>query len=296
MSRRGWYATGAVAVVVLAAALTTVPRPSQAVFALVSPAMSPDEKPVPPSTVVALGRVSVAEMVSASDRKGLVITPPAALPVSAPVLASGGKPEVLYMCNEYDGSCADASWPLVMALEKFGAFHRLGYVMARSGPNAGTAGLDFYASSYSSTYVSFAGVEMFTAQRQGVGGWGVLQKPTAAESALLSDWDIPPYAAQVSATPFIDIGGRYYMASAGYSAQALDGLSPDPATALARTGEELAGGKSAVSAAVRDLAAHIVGAVCLVTANAPPACHGMPKALEKPGGPAAFKRAVTGGR
>jgi hypothetical protein len=279
---------------VLLVALTTLPRPSKAVISLVSPALSPDEKLLPSSTEAALRDVTLREMVHASREKGLELAPPAVLPVSAPVLTSGGKPQVLYMCDEYNGFCADVSWPLVMALEKFGTFHHLGYAVSRGSHNPGTVGLDFFTASYSSRYISFVGDEMYTAQQLGPNKWQVLQKPTASETDLLDGWDIPPYASPAYATPFIDIGGRYYMASAGYGGQALGDLSPDAAVALARTSAELAGGRSSLSVTVQALAAHIVGAVCLVTKNAPPACHGLPKALEEPVQPSAFNRETEG--
>ena len=294
LSRGSIYTLGSVVGVLVLAALFTVPRPSEAVFSLVSPALAPDEKPAPQTTVAVLQGVTLKQLVASSQRKGLKITPPATLPVTAPLLTSNGKPEVVDLCNEYNGYCADVSWPLVMALEKFGTFHSIGYVTALGSYNPGTVGLDFYRSSYSSKYISFSGVEMFTAHLLKVNTWQQLQAPTSTEETLLSNWDISPYASPAHATPFIDFGGDYYMASPGYGGSGLEDLAASPLSALKGTAVELAAGASPLSWAVQDLAARMVGAICLATHNTPPVCNGLPKSLEKPPQPTAFNQEVQG--
>lgn len=288
LTRRGWYVTGSVVAAVLALALFVVPRPSRAIISLVRPALAPDEQQVPSSVAAAVSGVTVRDMVLASEHKGVKITPPVGLPDSAARIATGNKPELLYMCNEYNGYCADLSWPLVMALDKFGSFDRLGYVMSRGSNNPGTVALDFYASTYSSKYLSFVSDEMYTTRLAKPDHWQVLQTPTAAENVQMYDWDVPPYASPAHAIPFLDFGGHYYMASPGYRGQDLEGLSEDAAQALSGTADELVGGRSSSAVAAQDLAAHIVGAICLMTGKTPPPCHGLPKALEEPPLPSSF--------
>jgi hypothetical protein len=250
--------------------------------------LAPDERALPSAVTTALGAVAVAEMVRASEDKAVHVTPPVEFPTSSALLSMGKKPEVLYMCNEFDGYCADVSWPLVMALQKFGSFDRLGYVTSAGSYAPGTSGLDFYTAGYSSKYISFVADEMYTTREAKAGQWQVLQAPTTAETAVLEDWDVSPYVTPSHSTPFIDFGGRYLMAGPGYNGQSLQALSADPAKAVLDTSTQLTAGKSASSLAAEALAGHIVGTLCALTKNTPPVCHGLPKALEKLSEPAAF--------
>ncbi|HYA44313.1 MAG TPA: DUF929 family protein, partial [Acidimicrobiales bacterium] len=278
-SRGGWAAIGSVAVAVLAVLLFVVPGPSHALISLVPPAFAPDEKPLPQSIAAGLGALPLSDIVAASGRKGLGITPPYSLPSSASSLSSGNKPEVLFICDEYNGQCADATWPLVIALEKFGEFHSLGYVVSKGGVNPGTVGLDFYRSSYSSKYISFKGVELYTTRKSKSGAFQTLQRMDLSQEIFLANWDVPPYSPGVSAVPFIDFGGPYYMASAGFDGKPLENLASTAAAALGLTESEVTSGSSKTSLAVQALAARMVGSVCLVLEDSAPVCHGLPKSL-----------------
>jgi hypothetical protein len=287
LSRRSLYTIVSVLVVVVLAALTTVPRPSKAVLNLVSPALAPDEKYAPQSTVNILAAVPLKSMVANSERKGVRATQPATLPESANILDDNGQVQVLDLCNEYSGYCADESWPLVMALEKFGTFNTLGYVTARGGTYSGTVGLDFYLSSYSSKYIAFAGVEMYTTQRQ------VLQSPDSVQETILDNWDVPPYAPKAQDIPFIDFGGDYYMTGPGFDGAKLADLGSTPAAGLKATATELAAGVAPISWVVQDQAAHMIGTICLATRNVAPVCHGLPTSLERPTKVAAFNNELA---
>ena len=288
-----WYGAGALLLAGLVLGLFVLPRPSRAVVSLVSPAFAPDEKAVPSATVSALARFPMARLVSSAEHKGLTITPPQQLPITAPVLRQAGKPEVLYLCNEYDGYCADASWPLALALAKFGTFHKLGYAVSLGSHNPATPGLDFYMASYSSKYITFRGVEMYTTRLLSAGTWQVLQQLTTAESNLLANWDIPPYAPTAGVLPFIDFGGPYYLAGPSFAGQGLEAPGQGVSAALKATQAAVLG-SSSLSWAVQDEAAHMVGSICKLVHNSAPACAELPKTLEDIAVPKGFNQETSG--
>ena len=91
--------------------------------------------------------------------------------MNGPRLTSGGKPEVLYVGTEYCPYCDAESWPLIVALSRFGEF--TGLRTSRSPLFEGippTDGWTFYGSSYTGRYLAFAPVETYS---------NVLVKPKA---------------------------------------------------------------------------------------------------------------------
>jgi hypothetical protein len=235
----------------------------------------------------------MARLVASAELKGLRITPPQQLPQTAPVLEKAGKPEVLSICNEYDGYCADASWPLGLALAKFGTFHKLGYVSSLGSHNPGTPGLDFYMASYSSKYITFRGLEMYTTRLLSAARWQVLQRPTTDESNLLANWDVPPYAQTAGILPFIDFGGLYYLAGPGFPGQGLEAAGKTGTAALKATAAIVLGSLP-LSRAIQDEAVHMVGAICKLVRNSAPACHALPKTLEQVPVPKGFSQETSG--
>jgi thiol-disulfide isomerase/thioredoxin len=83
--------------------------------------------------------------------------------VSGTPLASGGKPEVLYLGAEYCPYCAAQRWAMINALSRFGTFTGLTTTHSSStdsDPNTPT--FTFYGSKYISKYVTFTPVEQTT--------------------------------------------------------------------------------------------------------------------------------------
>src|SRR5258705_8804782 len=64
---------------------------------------------------------------------------------------------------------------------------------------------------------------------QSTGQYPVLEKPTAAQQALLTKYDAPPYvaSADAGAIPFIYFGGKYLSVGATYDPTVLNGKSWD---------------------------------------------------------------------
>jgi len=179
----------------------------------------------------------------------------------APPLTSQGKPEMLYMGAEYCPYCAAERWAMVVALSRFGTFSNLHLIHSSSTdvyPNTPT--LSFYKSSYTSQYVDFTPVELFGLKNNGV----PLQKPTAAEAALMSKYDVAPYTSVAGQPyPFVDIGNQYLVIGAQYLSSSLAKLT------WTQVAADIRNPGSAVAQGVDGAANSITAAICKITNNAP---------------------------
>jgi thiol-disulfide isomerase/thioredoxin len=172
--------------------------------------------------------------------------------VTGPALASGGKPEMLYIGAEWCPYCAAERWAMATALSRFGHFTPLKGVHSSSSdvyPN--TATLTFYGSTYTSNYLVFTPVE-----NQDV-NHNVLVSPTSAQQALWAKYDPPG-----NSYPFIDIGNRY-VAATTYNPQVLQGLS------WSQIATDLHNPHSAVAQGAIGSANLFTAAICKITGNAP---------------------------
>ncbi len=148
-------------------------------------------------------------------------------PISGPPLTAGGKPEVLYVENGYCPYCVAETWPLIVALSRFGTFS--GLSTSRSPRFEGIApsdGWTFSGASYSSRYLSFVPVETHstrlvtpTANPAHAASYRVLQKLTPAEQGILGTYD------KLEQTPFFDFGGQTVMLGSTLSPSVLAGLN-----------------------------------------------------------------------
>jgi hypothetical protein len=182
-------------------------------------------------------------------------------PVSAPPLTSAGKPEVLYIGAEYCPYCAAERWAMVVALGRFGTFSGLrGIHSSSSDVYASTPTVTFYKSRYTSKYLTFTPVEEETTDQN-----TPLQKPTAAQSALVAKYDNPPYvpAQSANAIPFIDFGGKYLVHGAQYNPQLLHGMS------WAEVAAAVNDGTSQIAQGAGGAANMITAAICKMTGNQP---------------------------
>jgi len=173
-------------------------------------------------------------------------------PVTGPALASGGKPEMLYIGAEWCPYCAAERWAMAVALSRFGSFSPLrGVHSSPTDVYPNTASLTFHDSTYTSKYLVFTPVE-----NQDV-NHNLLQAPTAAQKALWAKYEPPG-----NAYPFIDIGNRF-VATTTYNPQVLQGLSWNQIAA------DLHNPSSAVAQGAVGSANLLTAAICKVTGNAP---------------------------
>lgn len=185
--------------------------------------------------------------------------------ISAPKLTQNGKPLVVYMGAEYCPYCATERWPMVVALTRFGKFTGLKTThSSTTDVYPDTQTFSFHGSTFTSDYISFNAVEMYSNVAQG-SGYAVLDKPTSQEQSLINTYDAPPYvpSSDSGAIPFIYFGGRYMISGASYSPTVLQGKSTQEiATALLNP-------KSAVSQGVYGSANLMTAAICSMTNNQP---------------------------
>jgi len=195
-------------------------------------------------------------------------------------LTENGKPEVFFDGAEYCPYCAANRWGLVVALSRFGTFSGLKTIHSSSSDTpANVPTFTFYGSTYTSNYISFTAVEETTNQLNSAGtAYVPLQTPTAAQQALLTKYDAPPYtsAQNKGAIPFVDFGNQYVQSGD------LPMLTP---TSLqgdwSKISADLKNPSSANAKAVDGAANFMTAAICKLTNNQPAtACTSTVQALE----------------
>ncbi len=176
------------------------------------------------------------------------------------VLMSGGKPEILFVGEESCPYCAAERWALTAALSRFGTFSGLHFIHSSSTdayPNTPT--LTFYKSAYTSKYVDFQPVEVYTTDGK------ALQNPTADQGALFTKFDAPPYTTEKLSFPFVDVGNQYVDIGAQYIPSDLSKLT------WAQVAADMHNPASKVGRDIDGAANSITAAICKITKNAPAA-------------------------
>jgi hypothetical protein len=257
--RRTFIAFGTVlSVVAIVVALIVVKNldkstPAQAATAASSQSVAKQITTVPAATLNQVGKGTTSPLLPTKGKP--------------PVLMSGGKPLVVYMGAEYCPYCAAERWALTVALSRFGTFSNLHFIHSSSTDvYANTPTLTFYKSSYTSKYIDFQPVEMQSLKATS-GGYATLQKPTAAQSALMTKYDAPPYlpTADSGSYPFVDFGNQYLVLGAQYLPSALAKLSWSQIAADVRSPS------TAVAQDVDGAANSMTAAICKITKDAPAA-------------------------
>jgi hypothetical protein len=128
--------------------------------------------------------------------------------VNSSLLTADGKPELLFIGAEFCPHCAAERWALYIALSKFGVFSPQPGRIHSAIEDGDVPTLTFYGTSYSSPYLTFVPVEVYTNHISG-DGYVPLQAPTRAEDEL---WT----AANGGGFPFLDFGGKAILPSAQY--------------------------------------------------------------------------------
>jgi len=181
---------------------------------------------------------------------------------------SSGKPQFLYMGALYCPYCAAERWAMVVALSRFGTFSNLGLTHSSGSdvyPNTPT--LSFYKSSYTSNYLDFTPVELYSGKALRPNVYATLEKPTSAQIALMSKYDAPPYtqAANAGSFPFVDIGNQYLAIGSQYVPSSLANLT------WTQVAADIRNPNNAVAKAVDATANSLTAAICKITNNAPAA-------------------------
>jgi hypothetical protein len=226
---------------------------------------------------------SVLDKVGAGtiDRSGIGSVNPAGsdyiAPVNGPLLTSDGRPELLYIGANFCPYCAAERWALIVALSRFGTFSGLSTIHSSTTDSpADIPTWTFFGSKYTSKYLTFTPVEETQNYRKGNSasptvGYVPLQTPTAAQQALLEQYDAGGYI------PFIDVANSYVEVGnlLPYGPQVLQGLS------WSQIAQAMRDPSSTVAQCVDASANYLTAAILKVTGNQPAsACTPAVKALE----------------
>ena len=178
-------------------------------------------------------------------------------PISGAPLASGGKPEMLYIGAEFCPFCAAMRWSMAVALSRFGSFTTplRGFHSSPTDTDPNTPTLTFYKAGYTSKYLTFVPVENENINR------GALQPTTPAEQAL---WQ--KYGASSSGGigyPFIDFGNKAVIKLPIYDPGVLAGKT------WAQVAAALHDPSSPIASAADGAANYMTAAICKMTNNTP---------------------------
>jgi hypothetical protein len=201
---------------------------------------------------------ATAQPILASVGAGSTTSKPVA--VNGAPLTADGKPLVLYVGAEYCPFCAAQRWAMVLALSRFGSFDKIDATHSAADdvyPN--TATFSFHGARYTSSVISFTGVETSDNTKK------PLDQLAADQQNIFNTYNAPPYvsAQSAGAIPFIAFGGKYILSGAGFSPEVLQGKTPDEiAAALADANGEIAKG-------IIGTANVMTATICTLTNNQP---------------------------
>ncbi len=192
-------------------------------YALTRPPSTPRVVHRPPTAdgvISALGSIppSVFDSVGVTVPGSRLIVP--TLLSGQPPLIAHGKPEVLYVGAEFCPFCAAERWPLIVALSRFGHFERLSNMQSAQYsvfPSLQT--FSFVGSSYSSRYVSFTGIELYSAAVDAQGVYAQVASLDSQQSLLVARYGTAPVrpGSDVGSFPFVDIGNVLVTSTSGFS-------------------------------------------------------------------------------
>jgi hypothetical protein len=178
-------------------------------------------------------------------------------------------PEVAFVGSEYCPYCAAASWPVVIALSRFGSFDRLDTATSSSSEVfSGINGFSFYMASYNSKYIYFNGTEEASSvpSSNPYSGFTPLTQPGNDLMSLMQHYDRPPFTSPAKAgeLPFVDIANKSIFSGALFSAELLQRKGYGTITYdIAHPSHSYAGQAILTSANV------LTASICTVTGNAP---------------------------
>ncbi len=231
-------------VVVIVAVLVIVKVAGGGSGSAVDQASPPAGTPIPAATLTKLQSVPISTL-AAAPTDGVVTTPQS---VNDQPLTADGKAEMLFIGAEFCPHCAAERWPLYIALSKFGTFSPQPGRIHSANADGDVPTLTFYGTTYSSPYLTFTPVEVYTNKPQG-DGYAPLQTPTQAQLTLWEDTNGATF-------PFVDFGGKKVLPSAQYLFTPLENLPFS--TVAAQVGDN----STAIGAAIDASAAQLISTIC----------------------------------
>ena len=179
--------------------------------------------------------------------------------ISGSPLASGGKPEVLYIGGDYCPYCAVERWSLIIALSRFGDFSGLTYMLSSSSdtnPNSPT--FSFRSATYTSNWITFVGVEEF-----GQDPNTVVQALTSQQQSLVTQFDTCASSGSGGGIPFVDLGNSYAVNCGAQSPVDLSGEN------WSHVANQLGNTTSATGTLIDGAANTLITAICNIDGHQP---------------------------
>lgn len=204
----------------------------------------PAGTPIPAATLAKLASVPISTL-NAAPTSGLLNTPK---PISGAPLNRNGKAELLFIGAEYCPHCAAERWASYIALSKFGTFSPSPGRIHSATLDGNVPTLTFYGTTYSSPYLTFTPVEVYTNKPSG-NGYTTLQVPTRAQLNL---WQ----KVGGGTFPFLDFGGKQALAGAQYSYGPLQNLS------FSAVAAQVGNNSTAIGADIDASASQLIKTIC----------------------------------
>lgn len=201
-----------------------------------TPTTVPAPTPAPPAVVKAVTSIpaSVYDAVGVKSTDA-ALTPPTLLQ-DQPGLTSGGKPEIVFVGDEFSPYCAAERWALVAALSRFGTFGTTLDAMQSGSVEVfpGTPTFTFVDTRYRSRYLSALLVEHYGNKKNSAGtAYSVLEPLTPQVKTLLARYGRTTPGSLAPVVPFVDVANRATVTGGEFSPAVLQQLGAvDIATGL----------------------------------------------------------------
>lgn len=218
-------------------------------------------------------RTLASEPVATFDSVGVTapetgLTPPTVV-TGQPPMYSEEKPDVLFVGSEYCPFCAAERWPLVLALSRFGTFGLL-HDMESSTTSVfpGLQSFSFYDASYTSPYLTFTGIELYSDVAATNGEFLKISTLTPAQQALVAHYQSSGQTGtgtggQPGTYPLVDIDNVMVSTTSGFSPAAI--LRVPRPTILG----DLKDATTAASRAIVASANYLSAGICVATHQNP---------------------------
>ena len=188
-----------------------------------TPATGPPPTPAPAAVVHDVTAIpeAVFDAVGVTSTDAAV-TPPSLLAGQRP-LEETGKPEVVFVGDEFCPYCAAERWAVVAALARFGTWHGLDAIQSGSDEAfPATPTFTFVSARYTSPYVTAKLIEHYGDQQNSAGtSYTVLERLPRAVQSLMAEYDRPT----PGLVPFLDIANRAVVAGGVFSPAVLQQLT-----------------------------------------------------------------------
>jgi thiol-disulfide isomerase/thioredoxin len=185
-----------------------------------------------------------------------------------PELTSSGKPVILWVGAQFCPSCLAETWPLVMALSRFGRFVKLGQGTSSSHEAfRDVPGFDFAGTDYVSRYFLFDHVETYASHVSPTGVFPALEIPGPTVTSLVHRLDNLPYTSLdgvlPGTLPLVDFANRFVSIGSPIPPGLLSTMS------LSGVANSLANPESPISLSIKHAAASITASLCVITGSRP---------------------------